>query len=95
MLRAQGLFPDCQRPLIERLGLGVLALGVVHRPQVVEARGHRSLILSAVVVSWPTLMPGPLVGEASHREYEAGYNAERVKFHFVHGTLLLIFNLAA
>ena len=40
MLRAQGLFPDRQCPLIERLGLRVLALVVVKRRQVVEARGY-------------------------------------------------------
>ena len=40
VLRAQGLFPDRQRPLVKGLGLRVLALGVVEHRQVVEAGGH-------------------------------------------------------
>ena len=38
--RSQGLLHDRQRALVERLGLGVAALGFVERGQVVEARGH-------------------------------------------------------
>ena len=40
MLGPEGLLEDRQRPLIERLGLGVPALGLVEQGQVVEALGH-------------------------------------------------------
>ena len=40
VLRPQGLLLDRQRPPEERLGLGVLALGIVERRQAVEGRGH-------------------------------------------------------
>ena len=40
MLGSQGLLEDRQRPLMKRLGLGVLALGVIERRQVVEAGGQ-------------------------------------------------------
>ena len=40
MLRAKGLFPDRQRPLVKGLGLRVLALVVVEPREVVEAGGH-------------------------------------------------------
>ena len=40
MLGSQGLLPDRQGAPVERLGLGVAALGVVEPRQVVEARGH-------------------------------------------------------
>ena len=43
MLRPQGLLPDRQRPLVERLGLGVLALGAVELCQVVE-RGRQARV---------------------------------------------------
>ena len=36
MLGSQGLFPDRQRSLVERFGLGVAALGLVECRQVVE-----------------------------------------------------------
>ena len=37
MIRRQTNLQDLQRALIQRLGLGVLALGIVERRQVVEA----------------------------------------------------------
>ena len=40
MLRPQRLLPDPQRPLVERLRFGVLALGMIKHRQVVEAGGH-------------------------------------------------------
>ncbi len=40
MLGSQGLFPDRQRALVERLGVRVAALGVVESRLVVEALGH-------------------------------------------------------
>ena len=44
MLGPQGLLSDPQRTLVERLGLGVLALGVVELRQVVEALGHVGML---------------------------------------------------
>ena len=40
MIRPERFFPDRQRPLVERLGLGVAALVVVEERQVVEGRGE-------------------------------------------------------
>jgi hypothetical protein len=40
MLGAKRLFVDRQRPLVERLGLGVAALGVVQQREVVEDGAH-------------------------------------------------------
>jgi hypothetical protein len=40
VFRAQGLFPNRQRPLVKGFGLRVLALVIVKRRQVVEALGH-------------------------------------------------------
>ena len=39
-----GLLQDAQRLFVERLGLGVLALIVVERRQVVEAGGHTRML---------------------------------------------------
>ncbi len=44
MLGPQGVFIDRQRTLEERLGLGVVALGLVEQRQVVEARGHLGVL---------------------------------------------------
>ena len=44
MVRAQRLLVDAQRPLIERLGLGVAALGSVQFGQVVERRGDQRVV---------------------------------------------------
>ena len=44
MIRAESLLPDRQRALVERLGLRVLALGIVQRREVVQARGHIGMI---------------------------------------------------
>ena len=44
MLGTEGLLPDAERALIERLGLRVLALGIVKHRQVVEARGHIGML---------------------------------------------------
>ncbi len=44
MLWPQGLLPDRQRPLVERLGFGVAALGVVQRGEIVEAGGDVRMI---------------------------------------------------
>ena len=44
MIRAEGLLPDRQRALVERLGLRVLALVVVQLREVVQARGHIGMI---------------------------------------------------
>ncbi len=44
MLGSQGLFPNRQRALVERLGLGVAALIVVERRQVVEKDGSGRII---------------------------------------------------
>jgi hypothetical protein len=40
MIRIYGLFQDSQRALVERLGLCVLALGVVQLREVVQADSH-------------------------------------------------------
>ncbi len=40
MVGSQSVLVDRQRTLVERLSLGVAALGVIKRRQVVEARGH-------------------------------------------------------
>ncbi len=40
MLGSEGLLHDRQRALVERLGVGVLALGDVEQRHVVEALGH-------------------------------------------------------
>jgi hypothetical protein len=40
MFRTQGFLADLYGTLVERLGLAVLALGVVEQCQVVEGRGH-------------------------------------------------------
>jgi len=40
MVRAARLLPDGQGAFVERLGLGVVALGVVRPCQVVQAVGH-------------------------------------------------------
>jgi hypothetical protein len=40
MLRAKGLFPDRQCPLVKGLGFRVLALIGVEPPNVIEAGGH-------------------------------------------------------
>jgi hypothetical protein len=40
MLGSQGLLPDRQRALVERLGLHVAALGLVEFRQVVEVDGN-------------------------------------------------------
>ena len=39
MFRSQRLLPDGQRPFVQRLCLGILALVIVKPGQVVEARG--------------------------------------------------------
>ena len=44
MRRPQGLLVDRQRPLVERLGLGVLVLDTVKLRQVVEARGYQGVL---------------------------------------------------
>ena len=44
MVGPQRLLPDRQGPLVERLGLRVLALVVVEPRQVVEARGHIGMV---------------------------------------------------
>ena len=44
MLGTERLLPDGERALIERLGLRVLALGMVEQRQVVEARGHIGML---------------------------------------------------
>ena len=44
MLGAERLLPDRERALIERLGLGVAALGIVEHGQVVEARRHLGML---------------------------------------------------
>ena len=44
VLRPQSLLLDRQRPLVERLGLGIPALGMVNQPQVVEADGHGGVL---------------------------------------------------
>src|SRR5712691_3589859 len=44
MLRAEGLLRDRQRPLVERLGLCVLALGAVEPCEVVQALGHIGML---------------------------------------------------
>ena len=41
---AERLLPDRQRALVERLGVGVLALVLVHDGQVVEGRGHVGVV---------------------------------------------------
>ncbi len=48
MVRPQRLLPNRQRALVERLGLRVLALGVVEQSQIVQARGHIGMIGAAV-----------------------------------------------
>jgi hypothetical protein len=52
MIRAEGFLPDRQRALEERLGLRVLALGVVQRREVVQARGHIGMIPSRPLPLW-------------------------------------------
>ncbi len=44
MLRPKRLLVDRQRPLVERLGLGVLALDAVKLRQVIEARGYQGVL---------------------------------------------------
>ena len=44
MIGAEGLLPNGQRPLEERLGLGVRALRLIQRREVVEARGHVGMV---------------------------------------------------
>ena len=47
VLRAQGLFPDRQRPLVKGLGLRVLTLVVIEQRQIVEAGGITLVCLTA------------------------------------------------
>ncbi len=44
MIAPQRLLTDRQRPLVERLGLGVPALVLVERRQGGEARGHTGML---------------------------------------------------
>ena len=44
MVGAEGLFPDRQRALVERLGLRVLALVAIQRGQIAQARGHTGMV---------------------------------------------------
>ncbi len=44
MLRPEGLLPDRQGALVERLGLGVLALVVVEQRVIVEAVGYIPMV---------------------------------------------------
>src|SRR5687768_17403972 len=44
MVRAEGLFPNLEGPLKQRLGLGVLLLIIVKGGKVVEADGHMGMI---------------------------------------------------
>jgi hypothetical protein len=44
MVRTEGLFPNLQGVLIQRLGLGVLALILVELRQVVESGRHMRMI---------------------------------------------------
>ena len=44
MVFAERLLADRQRALVERLGVGVLALLLVHDGQVVEGRGHIGVV---------------------------------------------------
>ena len=44
MLGSQSLLHDRQRPIVERLGLGIVALGPVKLRQVVEARGNVGMV---------------------------------------------------
>ena len=44
MVRAERLLADRQRALVERLGLGVLALAWYSDGQVVEGRGHVGMV---------------------------------------------------
>ena len=53
MFWAQDLLPDPERFLVERLGFGVLAHGVVQHGQVIEARCRVGML-------WPkNLLPDP------------------------------------
>ena len=44
VLRAKGLLEDFQGAFVERLGVGVLALGHIEIRQVVEADGHLGVL---------------------------------------------------
>ena len=50
MVGAEGLLLDRQRAFVERLGLGVLALGVVELGQVVQACGHSGMVLPNIIL---------------------------------------------
>ena len=46
MVRSKGSFPNPQRPLVERLSLGILAPGIVEHRRVVEDFGHSEMVRS-------------------------------------------------
>src|SRR3989442_15684296 len=53
MIRAESLLIDRQRALEERLGLRVLALGLVELREVVQARGHIGMIRAVGLLGDP------------------------------------------
>ena len=50
MVGAQRFFPDGQRTLVERFGLGVVALRFIKLCQIVQAGGHIGVIRAKIRV---------------------------------------------